>query len=136
MGWRRSRLYHGWHILRGQRRALQRRIMQASNSTYNFFGDMSMLSWILVNGYHHRIHGWSIEQQINKFQTNARRRHDRCNNNCDNTSLPQLHYCTYAGADMGVAEWKDTSTWSSWSLRIRVSLRSEHCFRRNSSYYC
>ena len=64
--------------------------MQLQISAYNFFGDMSMLAGSLY-GCHHRLHGWSIKQQINEFQTNVRCRLNSCSNSCDNPSLLQLH---------------------------------------------
>ena len=38
-------------------------------------------------GCYHWLHGWSIEQRINEFQTNARRRLDSRSNNRNNPSL-------------------------------------------------
>ena len=107
-----------------------------SSPSYNFFGDISLLAWI-VNGCYHRLHGWSIVQQINEFHKNARCRVDSCGNSCDNPSLSQLHYCTYSRHGIwSIGLWHNTSFLGSWNLRIRVSLRSEYCFRRNSAYYC
>ena len=94
-----------------------------SNPPYNFFGDMSMLSWILYGV----VVGYMAGALCNK-STNFKRMLGAGLTStvivATITSLSQLHCCTQSLPRHGSGRMEKYIAWSSRSLRIRASLRS------------